>query len=376
MVPLESNIPYMDRDHIVVDKNNPKDRTNEIIEIGLLPNSSEIPQPIKNIHDYLANPGNYKVDTLDIQVSWDYRVDELRDGRIVILDIVKDALVEYDLQTKKSNIIAEFGHGPGELAFSRDLTTDGSFVYVARADQKISIYNCRVEPCLFDKSITLDREAFSVALVGVDSFAIQGPVTLRQAGPDPILDKLENFKVEAVQVISRDAKQGHTFGATYDTKGHWMLIKPFVSEGNIGYIEKLNLYILSFSRFPLLYIYDRGGNLLRVFRVENFIIGHQKYWANSGKLEVILNDYSTIVSKVISNDNYIFVEVATKTNSRVENYAFNWDIERDYYCIDVANNESYYLGHVLSSENISRIVPLTGGLLLEREGTFFYAHKR
>ena len=375
MVPQHEKIPHVDEDHLVVDKTNPEDRTRALIDVGALPNAETLPEAVRDLHAYLLHPEAFEVDTLALPVSDRVRVSAVEDGRLLVLDVDLNELIEYGTGTHETTVTAGAGEGPGELAFAKDLTTRGASVFVARSDGKVTAYDCGAGPCAYAKTIALAMEAAALAVVGPDSLAIAGAMMPPGGSATPVLDGLRDVK--AIYVVDENGRIGHAFGDTYDTGGHWMLLGPLVLTESLAYLSGLNRYVLSFERFPLLYVYDRGGNLSRTFRIKDFVLGKQKYRPGTGNLEIVLEDHSILRHEAVPHTNFVIAEVTTRKNGRVEGYAFTWDVTRDYYGIDLSSDQSYFLGSATATDDSPpHLMPIIDGLLIHQSGSLLWAERK
>lgn len=78
--------------------------------------------------------------------------------RIILLDVLRNTLFEYDSSLNDWTTIAEQGRGPGDLMFSSDITMVGNLLYVTVKDGKLTIFDCTNNPpCTYDKTIILDK---------------------------------------------------------------------------------------------------------------------------------------------------------------------------------------------------------------------------
>ncbi|WP_456424896.1 hypothetical protein [Rhodocaloribacter sp.] len=375
MVPQHEKIPYVDEDHLVVDKTNPEDRTRALIDVGTLPNAETLPEAVRNIHAYLLHPEAFEVDTLALQVGDRVRVSTVEDGRLLVLDVDRNELIEYRPGTHEATVAAGAGEGPGELAFSKDLATRGASVFVARSDGKVTAYDCSAGPCAYVKTIDLAMEAAAVAVVGPDSLAIAGAMMPPGGGATPVLDGLQDVK--ANYVVNDNGRIGHSFGDTYDTGGHWMLLRPLVLEENVAYLSGLNRYALSFERFPLLLRLRPGRQPVENVSHKRFRAGEAKYRPGTGNLEIVLDDHSILRHEAVPHTNFLIVEVTTRKNGRGEDYAFTWDVTRDYYGIDLSSDQRYFLGSAAETDgSTARLMPGANGLLMHQSGLLLWAERR
>ncbi len=362
MVPLDANIPFFDRAHIQVS------RAATQVEIGALPAEA------LRVRAYLSDPAQYVVDTLEFAFAGPLQVVGVGEDRLAILDGSSDHLVEYDRGSGLGRTVAARGQAPGELSFSKALVGRANTIYAIRADRVVSVFDCDGGPCRFERSLRVALEASAGTPVGTDSLALLGGLTpVAKQGVQ--LDDLP--VMQGVHVVDSMGSTARSFARTYETEGHWMLFQPFIFDGSISHFEAENLFGVAFDRFPILYVYDTAGNLTSSYFFSEFIVGRQEYSTETGSLKIVLADHSLIATQSITQSGgHLLVEISTRTNSRVEDFSYVWDIRRDYYFLNLSSQESHYLGYLpVADSNVdSRLILIPGGLALEAGGRLMIVH--
>ncbi len=356
--PIEEKIPYYDNDHLSVDT---------VKKFSQMPKK---PDKLIFFQQVLKNPGKFKTKKLDILVSepeLGLNVISKNKNVLVILDPGNDKIFEYNLNTDEVITVAGTGRGPGDIMFSQEMTKYKNSIYVAGANMQISAFEYKSTPSEFRKVIPISFIPTSIAPYG-DSLAILGTPDVRNASGNKLEDNGENWKV--VHLIDKKGTKVAEFGDSYDIDGHWMLLRPFVSNGVIRYSSKEDIFILAFNRFPLLYIYDaRDLKLKNTFSISNFVIGKSKYWPDMGRFQVPMEDHSSIKNVHLIGDQFLWIEVGTRKNYRNERPY--WDRWIDYYVIDLSTSEEYYMGGLEVTDNSpgQQFYFTDNGLVIHEEGT-------
>jgi hypothetical protein len=324
--PIESNIPYHDRSHIAISKNNTDDEENE--QFGL--------------KDYLQNPNNYPGANLDVlSVSpFELFIESIDESRIVILNAGSNTIIEYDLENNKESEIAILGRGPGGISNALDLTTRDNMMYVTMMDSRISVFDCSLTPCSHNKEIILEEiSPYSADVNGEQVVALgMKPVTGQTSGDDAL-------HFIPIHLFDKEGKLVKSGGESYDTDGKWMLVRPFTS-GIIRFLPENQGYIVAYHRLPYLHIYDIDMNLTESYKFEDFILGKQEYFPKEGRLRTVMTDYSFINSIYLHKQSNVIVEVETRQNMRISDNRYKWNRKSDFYIIYLNNKGFDYLGEV------------------------------
>jgi hypothetical protein len=334
MHPIEENIPHHNRNHLTVEKT------------GQPGNLQSMPDIISDFHRYLNDPEQVQLVGLDLLIGsgvLGLHVVSIDANRLVILDADRDHLFEYDLSTQDKITLAESGRGPEDIQFARDMIKQDNRIFIVREDMYISVYDCNSFPCEFEETISMDFRPISLT-VADNRFAVLGfPGDNRpqnQSGDEP------SGSFQPVRLLDSAGQYETSFGEIYDTEGHMMLLRPFISNGKIRYSPAEHLFILAYPRFPYLYIYEADNLTLKeIYRISDFTIGQQSYRPDERSLTIPMNDFSEIRSVVVIRDHMLLVETITLRNfNNVVGPENRWDRWCDYYIINLENRASYYLG--------------------------------
>jgi hypothetical protein len=332
--PIESNIPYHDRSHITISKNNKGDEEND--QFGL--------------KEYLQNPNNHPGANLDVlSVSpFELFIESIDESRIVILDAGSNAMFEYDIENHEVSEIAILGRGPGGISNARDLTISENMIYVTMMDLRISAFDCSLTPCSYIKEITLEEISPFSADVNGEQVAALGmkPVSGQTSGNDAL-------QFIPVHLFDNDGKLLKSGGESYDTEGNWMLVRPF-TDGIIRFLPENRGYIVAYQRLPYLYIYDTDMNLTESYKFEDFILGKQEYFPKEGRLRTVMTDYSFINNIYLHKQSNLIVEVETRQNMRISDNRYKWNRKSDFYRVYLDDKKYEYLGEFVFGKTDSR----------------------
>lgn len=155
-----------------------------------------------------------------------------------------------------------------------------------------------------------------------------------------------------------------------------MLERPLISEGLVRFFPGVDRYLAVYSRFPYLYLFDRGGNLVDGIQLTDFILGKQKYTISSGSLEIVMSDHSIISGLQRVNGNYAVVEITHRRNRRVVDQVDVRDTEKEYFGLNVADGKITYLGTTKNLEEPKTSISLiSDGLILSRNGAVYFVRR-
>ena len=162
--PIKEKIPYYDFNHEIIHSKNSFEE-------------SDIESPVLDLlHQYLQNPQQISFKKLDVVVGSPFpafNIASVDDNRIIILDDNNNKLIEYNLNTKESISISEFGRGPGDFQFPREMIKHNDTVYILRQNMYISSFNCTKTPCFHMEDFSLGFEPSSMT-ISDEHFAILG----------------------------------------------------------------------------------------------------------------------------------------------------------------------------------------------------------
>lgn len=330
--------------------------------------AEQLPPSVSRAKTFLADATRFSRESLSLFVRMPYGIEQIGDDRILVLDYDRGVLVEYDMQVAEATTIATAGDGPGELNWARDIAVQDSKAYVVRSDQQISIFDCGTQPCTYSDNLTLQQRGYSIAPVDDETIAIHTTVAV----PQTTELSVALADGEAVTVIGRDGQRVRGFGETYDVKGNWMLIKEFVASGTLDYSHSRRQFIVSFRRFPYLYVYNADGRLATLYEVDGFTIGRDEYDPGSGMLTNVTERHSVLDVRMV-DDRSVVLEVTTSEPQRVDGGALAWNNVVEYYYLRLDTGIADYLGAISrnAGQPLDRLVVLPDRLLVESGGELF-----
>ena len=360
LVPELDKIPYYDRPSLPVTK-----ETRQYV-IG----SDYLPPSVAAAKGFLlGGRSRYELRPTGLALRSDYSVAEIDATRILVLDKRSRELFEYNFESGSTNQIARAGDGPGELQWLTALKVADRRAYVSRSDRKISVFDCLDEPCTFEKQIGISAPAGAIAIVSPDTFAVKMGSQIPMTGEI----SAEMPSVSAVTLTDSSGAVLSAFGETYDIGGHWMLDRELIRNATIDYDASSASYLTATARFPFLYALDADGSLTRMYRIQDFVLGRQRYFPLSGALEIVMEDFSRIASVAIFDRSLIVLNAQTLRNQREQDQSWVYDATTDYYLIDLSTNETDYLGSLSgpTSGPSERLIMLPSRLMLEQGGELF-----
>ena len=136
--------------------------------------------------------------------------------------------------------------------------------------------------------------------------------------------------VSAVTLIDSSGISLSSFGDVYDIGGHWMLDREMIKQSTIDYDSSTGSYLTTTARFPFLYVFNAAGELARMYRVPEFVVGRQSYFPAEGRLQIVLEDYSRIMSVSVFDRSLVVLDVLTLRNPRTEGQSRVHDAVTDY----------------------------------------------
>lgn len=358
--PITERIPYYNYTHQPITKN------------ILFNKSFEKELPVVNLlHQYLQDSTKLDFKELKFLARDAYQFDavSINNHRIILLDKLANRLIEHDLKDDVTTNLAQKGQGPGDINFPQGISKNKGIISIALADMRISEFNCANNPCSHQRTVKLDFRPYSLATAD-DKMAILGSINVGNTGNKiKMEDKLQEIK--PIYILNIDGEEIKNFGDAYDTEGHWMLLRPLVNNGKIRYLHSEHIFALAYDRFPFIYLYNSNYELEKVYKIDNFIIGKQKYWPKEGRRRIVKQDHSLIRNLQVIKDNYLLLEIEKKTNESIADNRRMWDRSFEYYLVDISNDRSYYLG-IISSNNKQSIYLMDNGMLINKNGTLYF----
>jgi len=357
--PDPSKEPYINTEKYIVSKNIFSAKSDHVLIGKFEQIVSGISVEKDGITELDFSFGNY--DHLDIIA--------LSPNRFLILDKRRNTVNEFNILLSRSGMpIANYGRGPGDLAFATDLLESNKNILIAMQDQRISSFDCSDVPCSYSKTTILkDFSPFSVDRY-MNGFIAVGMQPVR--GESDVNRYLEG--PEAIHVFDEAGGSILKFGSSYNTGGNWMLARP-LTEGIIRKDEDVGRIVLAYRRFPYLIVYNDQLDLSDIYQFEDFITGLQEYHVQERMLNIVMSDHSLISNIFLLGNGHVFIEVEHKKNMRQENYSFIWDRQSDYYLIDIINRKTLFLGNVLFDDSSIKKILFTehGALLINSDSVYW-----
>lgn len=354
--PTEGSMPYENEEKIIISK--------RIETIKNIVANNLLESQISNLETLIHDPNIASFIPLDLFVSSsdNLKIASIDSSRFILLDMGNHELIEINTSLDKVIILASFGRGPGDIAYTKDVIYSDGTVYVAMQDRRISAFNCIESPCEYDETIMIEEiSPLSITKFEDHFFAIG----MRPVSGESDL-KPENLNSPPIHSIDLHGELVKSFGQSYDTQGNWMLIRPLI-EGEIEYDDFTESIIIAHHRFPYLVIYNSADiSLSNIYQFDDFILGIQEYDYQLHMLSIVMEDHSLISAMHILGDGLLLAEIETKKNMREENYSFIWDRISDFYLINLIDNTSINIGSISYSDSegsIQRIIITKHGIM-------------
>ncbi len=310
---------------------------------------------------------------LNILVSGRVEVIGLGDSALLILDKQNDQLVQYDLHSENSIVVAGVGRGPGDLLFSQELSSYQDKVFVSMQGFRISIFICENERCAYEKTIMTNHNNYSLTAneqyiyyIGVDRIG-------HDDSPSP---ELSNQNI--IYKIDYDGDLKHSFLPNYN---FWAPVvrDQMTKGGKVRLFPELERIITTFEFLPYLYLHDTEGNLINKYMIPDFLQAYYRYeeqneseW--SGRL---LYDSNTTISFTSTlNGSWLFIRLREQRDL-VYLYmeGFEGTEWYTYYAFDVEKSKLYRIGDDSHTDPYSggRVINvLEQGLIINENGRLYY----
>jgi hypothetical protein len=322
--PSEDRIPHTDRTIIPITKDS---------SFETLPNP---PHSLRVLRKFLQ--ASESVDTTRIKLfvkrTPTVRIASLGANRLIILDgHPGNRLFEYNTRVDTLTQIAAPGQGPGELAFTMDLTQDSRSVYIARQDWRIYRFTCESSPCTYDAATRLNVSVASVANRD-DGLAILAQPSNRKRGLS--LEEIDG----AIHLVNSEGSIQNTFGAIYQTR-HLLVRTSYARAATLAYSFQRREYVLGSEKLPYVWVYENAGDVESVFRVSDFRPLRMEYDTDDRSLRKRFEkDYSTL--RVLGPLDERFAVPLVRHHTLGPDGVQTQRV--DYYVVDLKTNETYFLG--------------------------------
>jgi len=310
----------------------------------------------------------YHNEEIDILLSKKYYIDveTINENVIILLDKTRNRLIQYNLETNKSYLLAPQGRGEGDLLFTKDMRIFNNKIFVAMQEYRISIFDCEFTPCQYVKTILTKHNNYSVSpnesyisTIGLYPFG-------RSHHPNPDLDDVPN-----IHIINFNGHYIKSFGSVYRHK------KPIVREqmnsrDQIFSLSNGLIYVI-FNYFPYIYKYDLNGHLLNKLEFPEFMIGYYDYDEKNLVGRFRHNDSTSFINSQLIDNKWIIFQVLHRNNMEWnENKGLVGDQWYSYYALNTDDDQLFLLGE----DHIERsIYPTNHGLLVNYDNELCFWKK-
>ncbi|MBE9048540.1 hypothetical protein IQ255_29875 [Pleurocapsales cyanobacterium LEGE 10410] len=325
----------------------------------------ESPTDLKHLHYFLngINDGMRSVE-LSVFVS-DLRMNafSLSDGTLILFDIHKNRLIQYNLNNHRFLDLATVGRGPGDLLFSRELYTNYDRLYIAMQGFRISVFNCQSDTCEYETTFETPFNNYSISTED-DQFYILGLAPFgREQNPDP--GNTEQF---AIHELDELGKVLNSFNPVYKHKAP-IVREQMNSTGTVRFFPQHRLVTVSYTRFPFIYLYDSEGNFLNKYRLPEFKQGYYDYNETTRTGTHRAMDHSSVQTTKKITDDWLLITIRNLESRVNDRY-----IRYDYYSFHLPSRQMYLAGRDKSypSDQSRMIYTTDDGLLLNQQGTLYW----
>lgn len=350
--PDVNKIPFWSSDHITIDTK-----------------QNLIGNPVSNTFGkILREIGSVNQKGLNVLLGgkWALSAASINDRRIVLLDKDNLTLIDYDLVSHRSFVLAQSGRGPGDLFFPKEVVVDGNNLFIPMGGSSVTQYDCSRSPCVFEKTIPLDK--INYQSVDVSNNQLVGLVSAPGIAPT----SNQNSNAAPLVISSLNGKVTNQFGRNYDFGNRWMLMDTF-KRGFVRHVEKLNVSVVAFESYPIIYVYDDNYQLNKTYKITDFVLGKYQYNTSTQAITIPDSDFSMITGLSVLDRENLVVEVLQRKISNNSGNKILHDVFQ-YYIINIENNKNYYLGELNNTD--SRIYLLShGALLYSNEEYYFYKYE-
>lgn len=327
------------------------------------------PESLQLLHQQLNTNSQVSYNEMDLNVSSQFslHVSSLNENTLIILDQGRNRLIQYDLINHESVDLAPEGRGPGDLLFSREMQLFNNRIYIGMQGFRISIFNCEFIPCQYESTVNTELNNYSISPTH-DYISVLGLYPFgREQDPNP-----DNYDLPSIYQIDYTGNVELSYSSVYRHE------RPFVREimnshGAIRSFPNLGLHILTYDRFPYIYLYDEAGQIEKKYQIPNFKIRYYDYNIEdrSGQNRYI-NNTTIAYSKKLS-DEWVLFQLLNRKDLQPgqRSKEKRW---HTYLALNVRNQKLYKIGDDVeySIGNGRSIYATTRGLLINQGGETLY----
>ncbi|MBE9048538.1 hypothetical protein IQ255_29865 [Pleurocapsales cyanobacterium LEGE 10410] len=348
----------------------PDIEANELEILNIEDILDEVPENIQLLYDLLNNNSHHITKELDLILSsqHSFQAVSIDINTLIILDLERNRLIQYNISDNNYHILAPEGRGPGDLLFTRELQILNNQVYIAMQGFRISIFECEFELlCEYKRTIATNFNNYSLSPTD-DYITVLGLYPFgREQDPNPA-----KFNVPSVHIVDSDGSIIRSFSQVYKH------IQPIVREqmnsrGAIRSFPSLETHLLTFNLFPYIYLYDNNSNLKKKYRIPNFKQGYYDFNEDEMRGRFRLNDDSLINNTIKLNSTWVLFQIRNR-EGMIWNNGLQGRHWYTYYAFNVVSHKLYKIGEDSASNiNEGRSIYITKhGLLISEKGTSLY----
>lgn len=329
----------------------------------------QLPASLQLLHEFLNTHNQLSKNEMDLHVSsqFSFHVGSLNKDTLIILDQRRNRLIQYDLINHESVDLAPEGRGPGDLLYTREMQVFNNRIYVAMQGFRISIFNCEFNPCQYESTVSTEFNNYSISPTN-DYISVLGLYPFgREQDPNP-----ENNDLPTIYQIDYTGNVELTYSSVYRHD------RPFVREkmnsnGAIRSFSNLDFHVLTFDRFPYIYLYDKDGRIHKKYEIPNFKVGYYDYNLEERSGQDRYNDNTSIAYTTKLNDDWILLQILNSKDMQI-NPRINGKQWYSYHAFDVRNQKLYKIGDddEYSIGNGRSIYVTNRGLLINQGGETLY----
>lgn len=327
-----------------------------------------LPENLKRLYHLLHSDGSEEHQKLTAMVSsiYGFHAASVDESSLIMLDSSSDRLIQYNLKESSYADLAPTGRGPGDIMFAREMQLFDRRVYVGMQGFRISVFDCRHDPCEYDSTITTDFNNYSVSPTGEELVVLGLPRFGHEQDPDP-----NNIDQSAIHILTDEGGVERSFSPVYQH------IAPIVREqmnaqGTVRSFPELDSHIVMYNMFPYIYVYNNVGELTEKYRLPDFKQGYYDFDDDRQIGRFRHKDNSNIVNTSRFGDDWVFIQLRDRRGLEwVEDHGLDGQQTYTYYAFNVSSHDLYKIGEddaVAVGENRA-IFPVEQGLVINQQGT-------
>ncbi|REL24934.1 hypothetical protein DYD21_15530 [Rhodohalobacter sp. SW132] len=361
--PMQEKMAYADHETIMLELN----------EVSGL--NHHMPKSLLIIHQYLNNEttSGFITNDLSVLTTDKVQISTINDSSILILEPSNNRLIQYDIEINSYEIISDQGRGPGDLYFAEELSTFNDKAFVGMQGFQLSIFDCSMDLCVYEKTINTDFNNYSIDATEDQIYVLGISPFGNPQDSDPL-----NSDHNLFHILNYQGDVLNSFHPAYDDRSP--LVRNRLSSGGmIKTYSNKSLILIAFDFFPYLYEYEAGGDLTNIFQIDNFVqpIYESKESLHSGFSAGLIYGNKTVIDLTTRvDDEWLFLRLYERRNIGFDhvNVTFTGDEWYTYLAYNVERRELYKLGDdIKTTPGDSRVLHvLDQGIMVNNDGKLKY----